>query len=119
MPAKTRLLAVFETVLIFGLLTAGFHALRLAPALRAWDVLHESTPVGDLPCIRNRRILPADRFETLSIQTNGGLKQQLTKLAHLALALCAKLTFRQEQVIKGALLFVNECGHGCNRSKVV
>ena len=43
MPAKTRLLAVFETVLVFGLVTAGFHALRLAPALHAWE---ESIPGG-------------------------------------------------------------------------
>ncbi len=36
MPAKARLRAVIETVLVFGLVTAGFHALRLAPPLRAW-----------------------------------------------------------------------------------
>lgn len=43
MPAKARLLSVVETVLVFGLVTAGFHALRLAPPRRAWE---ESLPGG-------------------------------------------------------------------------
>ncbi len=43
MIVKTRFLAVFETVLVFGLVTTGFHALRMAPQLRAWE---ESLPGG-------------------------------------------------------------------------
>lgn len=53
MSAKTRLLAVFETVLVFGLVTAGFHALRLAPPLRAWE---EST-LGGWPWVAYAALL--------------------------------------------------------------